>query len=67
MCQKSEGESNYLAARDRATRKRGYEAFKAGEPITASLAVADHPLKEYSDRRQWEMGWRTAEAGRDLW
>lgn len=67
MCQMSEGERNYLTAVDRSTRKRGYDAFKAGEPITAALAEADHPLKQYSDRRQFEMGWRTAEAGRDPW
>lgn len=67
MCQRAEGESNYLAACDRATRKRGYDAYNAGAPITAALAESDHPLEQYSDRYQFELGWRTAEAGRDAW
>lgn len=67
MCQHAEGESNYLEAVDKSTRQRGYDAFNAGEPITASLAESDHQLQRYSDRHQWEIGWLTAESGRDLW
>lgn len=66
MCQKAEGESNYLLARDRSIRERGYRAFQDGIPIT-SCPEADHPLPEYSDKRQWELGWSTAESGREVW
>lgn len=67
MCQKAEGESNYLVAVDKATRMRGYNAFKAGEPIANSISEHDHPLEDYSDRHQWKIGWRTAQAGHDPW
>lgn len=66
MCQKAEGESNYLVASDRATRRRGYEAYLKGVPLSAN-PEPDHPNPDYSDKRQWEMGWRSAEAGEKCW
>lgn len=66
MCQKAQGESDYLVARDRHIRAKGYKAFSDGVPIT-NCPESDHPNPDYSDKRQWEMGWRTAEAGEKAW
>lgn len=66
MCQKAEGESNYLVAMDKSTRKRGFDAFYAGKAIT-DHDERTHELEQYSDAYWWTLGWKTAEAGRDFW
>ena len=66
MCQKAEGESNYLVARDKDIRLRGWEAFHAGKPKSAN-PESTHPLPEYCDRRQWDFGWDTAQKGEKAW
>lgn len=66
MCQAYEGEAAFLRASDKLCRLKGYEAQKAGVPLEAN-PEPDHSLKEYSRKHQWELGWRTAEAGREAW
>lgn len=66
MCQAYEGERDYLLAQDRATRRRGYEAQKAGLPRECN-PERDHELPEYSDKQQWWLGWDTAAKGREAW
>lgn len=66
MCQAYEGEAAYLRASDKACRLRGYNAYKAGVSL-ADNPEADHSLKEYSRKYQWELGWLTAENGREPW
>lgn len=66
MCQAYEGELSYLIARDRSTRQRGYDAQKAGIP-RADCPEREHPNPEYSDARQWLMGWDTAARGGAAW
>ena len=59
MCQAFEGERDYMNSRSAWIRSKGYNAQKAGIPKT------DNP--EYSDKVEWELGWETAAAGRELW
>ena len=66
MCQAFEGESNYIHARDKHIRSRGYDAQKAGVP-RAENPERDHELPEYSDKNQWWYGWDTAAEGRSKW
>lgn len=66
MCQKAEVESNYLSMVDASLRKKGYEAFLAGQPIS-DCTEPDHPLEQYSHKHQWELGWNTAQSGAALW
>jgi hypothetical protein len=66
MCQAAEGESDYLVARDGWIRRKGYEAQKARVPRSAN-PEQDHTLPAYSDKRQWYLGWDTAEAGEEVW
>ena len=66
MCQAFAGEQNYLFARDKSTRRRGYDAQQAGVPRD-QCPESDHSNPEYSDKVQWEYGWDTAADGRELW
>lgn len=66
MCQAYEVEHSYMLSRDRWTRKKGYDAQKAGVPREAN-PEQDHPNPEYSDKRQWWSGWDAAAAGRNAW
>lgn len=66
MCQAYEDERDYLFARDAWVRRRGYDAQKAGIP-RESNPEPDHENPEYSDQRQWWMGWDTAANGSELW
>ena len=61
MCQAFEGERDYMNSRSAWIRSKGYNAQKAGIPKT------DNPIPEYSDKVEWELGWETAAAGRELW
>lgn len=66
MCQAYEGERNYLFAKEKRVREKGYNAFKEGVPREAN-PERDHENPEYSHKRQWWFGWDTAAAGRELW
>lgn len=66
MCQKAEGESNYLVTRDRDIRLRGYKAFHAGVPFSANPEQS-HPNPQYCDQKQWGYGWDTAANGEQPW
>lgn len=66
MCQAFDGERSFLLSMDRATRKRGYDAQKAGIPRDKN-PEQDHELPEYSDKRQWWTGWDLANNGRSIW
>lgn len=66
MCQAFAGEQSYLLVRDERTRRRGYDAHKAGVPREEN-PEDDHQNPEYSDKRQWWFGWDTAAEGRDAW
>lgn len=66
MCQAFAGEQSYLFARDKSTRRRGYDAQKAGIPRD-KCPERDHPDPEYSDVRHWQNGWDTAAEGREPW
>jgi ribosome modulation factor len=66
MCQAFAGEQAFLIARDRNTRKRGYEAQKAGTP-REECPEREHRYEQYSLAHQWRMGWDTAARGDDLW
>ncbi|MCZ2113546.1 MAG: hypothetical protein LC131_06895 [Anaerolineae bacterium] len=66
MCQAFEGEQNYLLARDKHLRQKGYDAQKAGVPRDGN-PESDHENPEYSDKRQWWFGWDTAAKGREAW
>lgn len=66
MCQASEGESSYLSARDKRLRLAGYNAQKAGTPREAN-PEPDHCNQQYSDKRQWWLGWDTAKSGQEPW
>lgn len=66
MCHAYEGEREYLNSREKWIRSKGYEAHKAGLPKTSN-PEQDHEYPEYSDRRQWDFGWETAESGMELW
>ena len=66
MCQAFEGERDYMNGRSAWIRSKGYNAQKAGIPKTDNPESA-HPIPEYSDKVEWELGWETAAAGRELW
>lgn len=66
MCQAFEGESAYITARDKATRKRGYDAWGSGVKLS-ECPEQSHELKEYSDAFQWSLGWETADLGMEFW
>ena len=66
MCQKAEGESNYLVAMDKSTRKRGWDAFHAGISKDSN-PERTHPIEQYSNAHHWEMGWLTAQSGKQSW
>ena len=66
MCQAFEGEQRFFLACQKATRRRGYEAQKAGVPRDKN-PERDHPSEEYSDKKQWWYGWDTAARRRKLW
>lgn len=66
MCQAYEGEADYLFAREKWIRQKGYDAQKAGVPRGAN-PEPDHENPEYSDKRQWWFGWDTAADGRAAW
>lgn len=66
MCQAFEDERIYMQSRDQNTRRRGYDAFHAGTPRDAN-PEPDHELEEYSDKRQWWLGWDTANYGMRFW
>ena len=55
-----------MLASDKATRRRGYDAFKAGIPREDN-PEQDHALREYSHKVQWWYGWDTAQKGREPW
>lgn len=48
------------------TRRRGYDAMKAGKPRNSNPERA-HELQEYCSRAQWFYGWDTALDGREPW
>ncbi len=66
MCQAFEGEQNFLLAMDKSTRRRGYDAQKAGIPRDDN-PEQDHNNPRYSDKVQWWYGWDTAAEGREPW
>lgn len=66
MCQAYEGEHAYIMARDKAVRRRGYDAQRMGVARDAN-PEPDHPNPEYSDKLQWWYGWDTAAKGREPW
>lgn len=66
MCQAYEGERDYILGHERWMRERGYNAQKACVSREAN-PERDHENQEYSDKRQWWLGWDTAAAGRDPW
>ena len=66
MCQAFEGERNYIHARDKSIRSRGYDAQKAGVLRDANPEI-DHSIPQYSDKNQWWNGWDTAASGRAKW
>ena len=66
MCQTYEGERNYMVDQAAWIRSVGYNAQKAGEP-KFSNPESDHPIPEYSDKVEWDLGWDTAAAGREHW
>ena len=66
MCQAFEGERDYMNSRSAWIRSKGYNAQKAGTPKTDN-PESDHPIPEYSDKVEWDLGWETAAAGRELW
>ena len=66
MCQKSAGESEYMLARDKYIRSKGYKAFKEGV-AREQCPELEHELEHYSDAHQWRMGWDMAKAGNTVW
>lgn len=66
MCQAYEGERDYMADRDAWIRSKGYDAQKAGLPKSDN-PEQDHIYPEYSDKKQWDLGWDAAANGRPLW
>lgn len=66
MCQSYEGERDYMFAREKRVRQKGYDAQKTGVPRDAN-PERDHAIPDYSDKRQWLLGWDTAAAGREVW
>ena len=66
MCQAFEGESNYMRAKDKWIREKGYDAQKKGVPRDKN-PESDHANQEYSDKRQWWLGWDTAAKGETKW
>lgn len=61
MYQAFEGERDYMNSRSAWIRSKGYNAQKADNPESA------HPIPEYSDKVEWELGWETTAVGRELW
>jgi hypothetical protein len=66
MCQAFAGESAYMFARDKWIRRKGYDAQRAGVPREDNPEL-DHPNPEYSNKRQWDLGWQTAASGDKPW
>lgn len=61
MCQAFDGKRDYMNNRSAWIRSKGYNAQKADNPESA------HPIPEYSDKVEWELGWETTAVGRELW
>ncbi len=66
MCQAYDGEQRAIFFHERFIRKKGFEAFHSGISLE-DCPEADHPNPQYSDRRQWGLGWETAKEGRECW
>ena len=66
MCQAYEGERNYVLAQEEGIRRKGYDAQKDGVPRDAN-PERDHSNPEYSDKRQWWLGWDAAAKGHEPW
>lgn len=66
MCQAFDGERAYMLQSEKNTRRRGYDAMKAGKPRNSNPERA-HELQEYCSRAQWFYGWDTALDGREPW
>lgn len=66
MCQAYESERDYMSSRSAWIRRKGYEAQKAGVAKKEN-PESSHPMPEYSDQVEWDLGWETAAAGRPLW